>query len=156
MKLDEIVLLKDTKEPVRLIEIGEFIKHQFIKRPSDQGIRHSLEDYIALPNMAKDYINYERIAELSDVDFDIPLVNKALKLSEETGEVAQAVLKLIGSKNVSKSADVDDPRTLVLEELCDVINIAIDIINVIGYEDIEAKAMFEKKLDKWESKQKKY
>lgn len=156
MKLNEIVLLQGTNEAVRLIEIGDIIKHQFILRPSDQGTRHSLEDYTALPPMAKNYINYERIAELSAVDFDVPLVNKALKLSEEVGEVSQAILKLIGSKNVSKSADVDDPRALVLEELMDCSNIIVDIINVLGFTDAEAKAMFEKKLDKWEAKQKKY
>ena len=104
--------------------------------------------------MAKDYINYKRIKKLSKGDRDIPLANKALKLSEEVGEFSQAMLKLLGSKNVSKSADVDNPRELVLEELMDCTNVIVDIVNALGFSSKECKEMFEKKLDKWEAKMK--
>jgi len=100
--------------------------------------------------MAKNYINYDRIELLTTLDSDIPLVNKALKLSEEVGEFSQVMLKHIGSKNVSASAG--DNKEDVLEELCDIINISVDIINAMGFTDEEASKMFEKKLDKWEAK----
>jgi NTP pyrophosphatase (non-canonical NTP hydrolase) len=104
--------------------------------------------------MAKNYVNYDRIANLSVSDNEVPLVNKALKLSEEVGEFSQAMLKHLGSKNVSASAG--NKKENVLEELCDVINIAVDIINAMGFTDEETSKMFEKKLDKWEAKTKKY
>ena len=106
--------------------------------------------------MAKNYIDLERIEGLSEKDKKIELAHKAIKLSEETGEFSQAMLKFLGSKNVSKSADSNNIRSLVLEELCDTINVAADLINAIGFTDEECYTMFQKKLDKWESKQKNY
>lgn len=103
-----------------------------------------------------DYINYGRVSKLSAIDKHVDFSSKALKLSEETGEVSQAVLKYLGSKNVSKSADVEDPKMLVLEELCDVLNVAVDMINALEVTEEDVKDMFEKKLDKWEAKTKRY
>jgi len=100
----------------------------------------------------KNFIDFERVSELSKKDKSNPFVNKVVKLSEETGEVAQVSLKYINSSNVSKSVTDEDPKELVLEELCDVINTALDLINSLGVSDEEVKVMFDKKLDKWESK----
>ena len=106
--------------------------------------------------MAENYINYKRITELSEIDKDVDIREKSMKLSEECGEFQQAILKFVGAKNVSKSADNGDIRENVLEELCDTINIAVDIINTMGFTDEEASAMFEMKLDKWKAKTEKY
>lgn len=104
--------------------------------------------------MAKNFINYEKLEELSEVDSVVPLTNKIIKLSEEVGELSQAYLKYIGSKNFSVSAG--NTKAHVLEELCDVMNVSIDILNKMGFDDSEALEMFERKLNKWEEKTKKY
>jgi hypothetical protein len=47
MKVNDIVKLRDTRENVVIIDMSEdFIRHQFIDRPSDQGIRHNVSDYV--------------------------------------------------------------------------------------------------------------
>jgi len=101
------------------------------------------------------WIDVERIKTLSHNDRDIPLENKIIKLQEETGELAQAFLKYNGSRNVSKSASgsVLD-ATDVLEEVCDVINVAVDIANNLNVSETDKRRMFNSKLDKWEAKQK--
>jgi NTP pyrophosphatase (non-canonical NTP hydrolase) len=100
--------------------------------------------------MAKNYIDFERVEMLSahDTNSGIILANKIIKLGEETGEVSQAYLQFVGSANVSKSASGSD----LIEECMDVINVAMDIINAIGISDEDAKEIFDKKLNKWESK----
>ena len=105
-----------------------------------------------------DYIDTKRIEKLSKNDGGVPLYQKIIKLSEETGELAQAFLKYDGSKNTSASAKgrVED----VLEEGCDVLNVTIDIINALTENspalELYVRTIFQKKLDKWESKQARY
>lgn len=82
------------------------------------------------------YIDIERIARLSEADKSVPLYQKIIKLGEESGEVAEAFALLdndISTKNAKE----------VIEESCDVINVAVDIINAvnkidpkIGYVDL--------------------
>jgi NTP pyrophosphatase (non-canonical NTP hydrolase) len=104
----------------------------------------------------KNYIDTERIQRLSDVDKDVPIYQKVIKLSEESGELSQAFLKFDKAKNTSASAGgkVED----VLEEACDVLNVTIDIINALTRNspvlELYTKQLFQKKLDKWEAKQK--
>lgn len=104
--------------------------------------------------MKQNYINTERLHELSKADAGISLERKLLKLSEESGELAQEVLAFVGSLNASKSAD--GTKNSVLEEACDVINVIVDIVNAVA-DDEDAEQfviqIFEKKLDKWEGKQ---
>lgn len=103
--------------------------------------------------MAKNYIDYEKAARLGAGDTDVQLYAKVIKLQEEAGEVGQAFLCFDQQPNVSASAkDVDGFG--VLEECCDVINCAMEVINAMGFTDEQAKEMFDKKLDKWEAKQK--
>lgn len=102
----------------------------------------------------KDYIDFNKLQKLSDGD-DSPLYQKIIKLSEETGELAQAFLGYDNSKNSSKSANGDVVD--VIEETCDVINVAMDIINDITKDNPElenvTRKMFITKLIKWEMKQ---
>ena len=105
------------------------------------------------------YIIKEKIQQFSKGDLEVSLYQKIIKLSEEVGEVSQAFLKYDGSRNTSASAN-GSPMD-VIEECCDTINVACDIINSIVstnhnilFEDVSD--MFNTKLDKWESKQKKY
>lgn len=102
----------------------------------------------------KNFIDYERLEKLSlgNTDIGISLERKMMKLYEEGGEMAQAMLKYLGSENVSASTDGKDAKALVLEEGCDVLNVLLDIFNAMEFTTEECRAMFDKKLDKWESK----
>lgn len=68
------------------------------------------------------YINIQRVSRLSDGDEAVPLYQKVIKLGEEAGEVSEAFMKM--SVN-----DSDENVAEVVEECCDVINVAIDLIN---------------------------
>lgn len=102
----------------------------------------------------KDFINFEKIEKLTAYDYDIPVSDKMIKLQEEVGEAAQAYLGWKGAKNASASASGDIME--LVEEICDTINVSINILNHletqynVPSEDI--KKMFQSKLDKWESK----
>lgn len=104
--------------------------------------------------MAVDFINWVKIDLLSKIDCDISLDDKAHKLGEEYGEFLQALLKYKGSQNVSESAG--DTKEHLLEELCDVINVSIDLINALEFSNEEAMEMFDRKLNKWKMKTIKY
>ncbi len=101
--------------------------------------------------MAKNFIlteSYTKVENLNKMDSTngATLADRVIKLSEECGEVSQAYLKscVLGSKSAEHSS--------ILEECCDVINVALDIIAELKTTDEEAKEMFERKLNKWESK----
>ena len=104
-----------------------------------------------------DLIPYQKLENLSRDDRHIPLYQKVIKLGEESGEVFKAFLEYDNADNVSKSADVDKPVMAVLEECCDTINCAMDIINTLTDYDIElmglTRQLFRDKLSKWEDKQ---
>ena len=104
----------------------------------------------------KNFIDYEKLQRLSEADKDVPLYKKVMKLQEEAGEVAQEFLawddKQNGIKtNSSKSAQ--GTIEAVIEETCDVINVAIDILNAleIDYPELSGyiERRFQEKLDKW-------
>jgi len=101
--------------------------------------------------MARNFINYEEVERIGVYNKSLPMANRVIKLSEETGELSQACLRFINSKNVSKSAGMN-AREEMLEEACDVVNVAIDIINNLGFTDKEVADMFTKKMKKWEDK----
>lgn len=107
--------------------------------------------------MERDYIDVKRLHRLSKTDAGIALERKLLKLSEESGELAQEVLAYVGSENASKRAA--GTKESVLEESVDVLNVIMDIINAVAEteEDEEfVSNIFKKKLDKWEGKTKNY
>jgi len=112
--------------------------------------------------MKKDYLHLKRVHELSkgDMKLDIPLYQKIMKLQEESGEVAQAFLEYDEGKNVSASVSSDEAELQLLAELYDTMNCAMDAINHITHKrkDLQDQmvALCDKKLDKWENKQKVY
>ena len=111
--------------------------------------------------MAKKFIDWKRLEKLSagNVDIQVSMAEKGLKLSEETGELSAELLAYIGSKNVSASSNIGNFKELtnaVLNEAMDVLNVTLDIINSLGVTDEQARDMFDKKLDKWESKVNKF
>lgn len=108
-------------------------------------------------------LDLELLHKLSVLDKNVPLYKKIIKLQEEVGELSQEFLayddKQIGIRtNSSKSAK--GTLETVIEETCDVINVAIDILNALEmlqeYKDrlpndyIENE--FHRKLLKWHSK----
>ena len=107
----------------------------------------------------QNFIDYEKLERLSEADKNVPLYKKIIKLQEEVGEVAQEFLdyddKIQGIKtNSSKSTE--GTVEAVIEETCDVINVAVDILNFIEMQNPELSEYiakrFQEKLDKWESK----
>jgi NTP pyrophosphatase (non-canonical NTP hydrolase) len=99
----------------------------------------------------KNYINWEKVELLSQIDAGVSIDDKAHKLGEEYGEFLQALLKYKGANNVSASANGYEKEHL-LEELCDTMNVALDIVNSLGFSQKEVEEMFEKKLNKWKTK----
>lgn len=89
------------------------------------------------------------------------MVRRALKLSEETGEVSEAVLGITGKDEENyKNKTYDDVR----EELVDTIIVAFDFLyskfpdenQEMTYDDIDKnrKEIFSKKIEKWLAKKK--
>lgn len=73
----------------------------------------------------------------------------ALKLTEESGEVAQALLShLKASGSEYKGMTSDD----VKEECVDVIIVALSLFYKLGGENEEFQKTFETKVDKWKEK----
>ena len=86
-----------------------------------------------------------RLADLDKKD----LTQKALKLCEEAGEVAQAVLSytkapVCGYKNKNQGD--------ILEEVSDVIIVALSIARKLGFSKEDINTVIENKLVKWEKK----
>lgn len=74
-------------------------------------------------------------------------VERALKLCEEVGEVAAAVLSETNAPGcVYKTLDRDD----VLQELVDVQIMTASLVAHYDFTDEEVSAMFQKKCEKWE------
>lgn len=106
----------------------------------------------------KDFIDYEKLERLSEADKNVPLYKKIIKLQEEAGEVAQEFLALddrISGVRTNSSKSASGTIEAVIEEVCDTINVAIDILNTLEQDGLYRsyiKKRFQEKLDKWESK----
>lgn len=66
-------------------------------------------------------LNFDNLMAASVLDSDVELINKILKLIEETGELSQAFLALANTGNKSESAST------IQEEAIDVLLVALDI-----------------------------
>lgn len=100
--------------------------------------------------MAKNFIDFEKIEKLTEQDKDISNEFRIIKLQEEVGELSAAFLKY--KKISNSSASSNGSREHLLEELCDVLNVTLDLVNAFEFDDEESKIMFDKKLLKWEKK----
>jgi NTP pyrophosphatase (non-canonical NTP hydrolase) len=79
------------------------------------------------------------------------LIQRALKLTEETGEVAEAVLSYTDSPGCGYKQKT---REDVMEECVDVIIMATSIIANLEFKDEDVASTFVKKMTKWEAKMK--
>lgn len=98
-------------------------------------------------------IDIAKIRELSKRETDehqVPLMARAGKLSEETGELWQEVLAYEGIVNASASANgnVED----VAEETVDVLINCFDILAMLGLSDAQINLVLRQKTAKWERK----
>lgn len=94
-------------------------------------------------------MNIELIKEITYQDKKT-LSERALKLSEETGEVSEAVLSYTNACGCSYKHKT---RKDILEECTDVIIISLSLICAISEEE-NLKEMFETKIKKWNEKTK--
>lgn len=78
------------------------------------------------------------------------LIARHVKLSEETGELAQELLGVIGHPNASRSASCD-PDDLK-EEAVDVAICALDIFFAAGGDLHQLEVLMYRKLNKWSGK----
>lgn len=74
----------------------------------------------------KKYIDFERIELLGKGDKTVALYQKMIKLSEEAGEISDAV----------DNFDIKE----IVEELCDTINVAVDVVNAINAINTDTEA----------------
>ena len=90
----------------------------------------------------------DRIYEIS-VREPKTLNQKVLKLMEEAGEVAEAVLSMDGA---SGSGYKQKGHEDLLEELVDVVIVCVSCMEQLGAEPHEVYEVFDEKLKKWKEK----
>lgn len=94
---------------------------------------------------------FVKLAEITQLD-EKTLVEKALKLTEETGEVAEAVLSYSNAYACGYKGKTNED---IKEECVDVIIMALSIIAQTNNYSIPTKEVIDMmitKMDKWESK----
>ncbi len=98
-----------------------------------------------------DYV-YELVKSTSDIvkSEKYGIVERGLKLSEETGELAAEILKLVGFKNCDESKEQIKENMLL--ESVDCLIMVFDIMTHIGYTKQQIIDMSEKQVNKWLSK----
>jgi NTP pyrophosphatase (non-canonical NTP hydrolase) len=91
----------------------------------------------------------KRLQKLSNKD-NGTLVERALKLCEEAGEVAQASLRISGRKS-SRGKNHKELRMDVVEECVDVAIMAMDVLTHLKYTNSrEIERLINRKLKKWQ------
>lgn len=101
-------------------------------------------------------IIFDKVKEVSDLQESLKpkdntmLLQRALKLNEEAGEVAAEALKLTGYKGTVESTE--DINNNLKEEAIDALICSLDVINHMNMTEKEVEIFIEKKLGKWKSK----
>jgi NTP pyrophosphatase (non-canonical NTP hydrolase) len=94
----------------------------------------------------KTLINIFKVSKKERKSLTLQLV----KLAEEHGELAAAVLMHLGQKGTRMSkAEVKEN---VLEEACDCLLIVLSILNKAGFNEKQINEMLIKKLKKWQDR----
>ena len=79
------------------------------------------------------------------------VTQKSLKLAEEVGELARAVLIMEQAHGTKyRNIEPDEAKEDVLEEIVDVILATYSIVVKIGFSNSQLASMIQEKLDKWE------
>lgn len=91
----------------------------------------------------------KKLLRLSSAD-NGTLTERALKLCEEAGEVAEASLRLAGRKS-NKGRKTEEMRLHVVEEAIDAIIMGMDILNHMNFTNPrKIKRLINQKLQKWQ------
>lgn len=77
-----------------------------------------------------------------------PIMARVVKLAEEHGELAAAILREEGWKGMGKYTK-ETNHDNVLEEGCDVMIIVLSLLAKYKFTEDEIDEMMQKKLDKW-------
>ena len=77
------------------------------------------------------------------------LIQRALKLSEESGEVAAEALKITGYKGTRQTPEMLQAN--LKEEAVDALICALDVINHAKMTEEELELIMDKKLHKWKT-----
>jgi len=80
------------------------------------------------------------------------LTERALKLAEECGELAQAVLRFSGVSGCITESDQGETTQNILEESVDVLLVVISIMISMGFSESEIDATLMRKCLKWKNK----
>lgn len=91
----------------------------------------------------------EKLIKLSQENKKSPL-EIALKLAEESGEVAEAVLKASNASGMSYKYDGSNKVNNVLEECVDTIMVAASLFIKLEGTETQFVSMLKNKCDKWE------
>ncbi len=81
------------------------------------------------------------------------LVERGLKLTEENGELAAEIFKLIGKKKTNQTKK--ETLAHLKEEAVDCLIMAMDILVKVGVTDKEITKLLKAKMDKWLDKMEK-
>lgn len=81
------------------------------------------------------------------------LEQRFIKLNEEVGELAVAILQSKGLKGSNKTKK--QIRDNILEETCDALNVLYSIASWHKFTKAQIEKMMHKKLDKWQGQLKK-
>lgn len=99
---------------------------------------------------------FQKVKEVSDLQESLKpkdhkmLLQRALKLNEEAGEISAEVLKLTGYKGTT-----EDTQTIInnlKEEAIDALICSLDIINHMGMTEEDVEKIMTIKLLKWKTK----
>ncbi len=99
---------------------------------------------------------FKKVKEISNLQESINpatekmLMQRALKLNEEAGEVCAAVLKLSGYKSTDETPQ--EIKENLKEEAIDCLITSLDVINHLRMSEDEVVYILEQKLNKWKTK----
>lgn len=95
---------------------------------------------------------YQRVKEIVEKENrEVSMSDKITKMNEELGEFSAVHLESIGYKYVKNKRSKEEIREHLLEEICDVQIMVMDIMNYYNFTSEEINEMVDKKLDKWEN-----
>jgi len=78
------------------------------------------------------------------------LDERFIKLNEEVGEIAVAILNFRGLKNTTQTKK--EIKENILEEICDSLIVLISMASSHKFTENQIHKMIDKKLDKWKAK----
>lgn len=120
----------------------ESYEKKMIPSPQDLNLEPPIDYIYDLVKSTGEFVKSEKYG----------IVERGLKLSEETGELAAEILKFVGFKN-SDSSKSEIEQHMLLESV-DCLIMVFDIMTHMGFTKQQITEMSEKQINKWISKHK--